>query len=88
MAEEVIKKKKKKYVDYEQLYRLLLAGPLTFKQIMEVTGVDHHGVAQVITTLTLNYPVWSPARGVYKLCTPDDYGDGIKRSLLDNEEKI
>lgn len=77
-------KKKRKAVDYEELYNLLLQGPLTFRQIEEVTGVSHCGVAQVITTLSLRYPIWSPKRGVYKLCESSDYGDGIKRSLVDN----
>lgn len=78
-------KKKRKPVDYDMLYELLLAGPLTFRQIEEVTGVSHCGVAQVITTLSLRYPIWSPKRGVYKLCEDSDYGNGIKRSLLENE---
>lgn len=80
----VKKVRKRKYVDYEQLYQMLLKGPVTFKQIEEVTGVSHCGVAQVITTLTLKYPIWSPKRGVYKLCEDTDY-NGIKRSLLENE---
>ena len=74
--------KKRKRVDYDELYKMLLKGPITFRDIEEATGVSHNGVAQVITTLTLRYPVWSPSRGVYKLCEDSDYGDGIKRSLL------
>lgn len=77
-------KRQRKYIDYDQLYKLLLEGPLTFRQIEEITGVSHCGVAQVITTLTLKYPVWSPKRGVYKLCEDTDY-NGIKRRLLENE---
>ena len=71
-------------VDYDMLYKMLLAGPVTFKMIEEATGVSHNGVAQVITTLSLRYPVWSPKRGIYKLCEASDYGDGIKRSLVKN----
>lgn len=66
-------KKKRKRVDYDELYKMLLAGPVTFKDIQEATGVSHSGVSQVITTLCLKYPVWSPKRGVYKLCQAQDY---------------
>lgn len=80
------RKKKRVEVDYDELYKLLLAGPLTFRQIEEITGVKHCGVAQVITTLSLRYPVWSPKRGVYKLYDEEDYGNGIKRSLLNESD--
>ena len=66
-------KNKRKKVDYEDLYQRLLHGPLTFNQIMEITGLSKAGTSQCITTLILRYPVWSPARGVYKLCEDDDY---------------
>lgn len=78
------KRKKRRLVDYDQLYQMLLTGPITFKDIERVTGVSHCGVAQVITTLSIRYPLWSPKRGVYKLCEDDDY-PGIKRSLLQEE---
>jgi hypothetical protein len=59
-------------VDYEAVYRLMLSGPVTFRQIKELTGMDSSGASQVITTLSLMYPVWSPARGIYKLIGKDD----------------
>lgn len=67
------KKAERKYVDYEFLYNKLKEGPLTFNDIQELTGVSRYGVAQVITTLVLKYPVWSPQRGVYKLLEESDY---------------
>ena len=60
-------RRKRVPVDYDQLYQLFLRGPVTFRDIEEATGVSHNGVAQVITTLSLKYPIWSPKRGVYKL---------------------
>lgn len=66
-------KKKKRVIDYEELYRLFLTGPVTFNQIEQVTGVSHNGVAQVITTLSLRYPIYELQRGVYKLYGDDDY---------------
>lgn len=60
-------------VDYDQLYQLFLKGPVTFHDIEVATGISHNGVAQVITTLSLKYPIWSPKRGVYKLYDEDDY---------------
>lgn len=66
-------RRKRVPVDYDQLYQLFLRGPVTFRDIEEATGVSHNGVAQVITTLSLKYPIWSPKRGVYKLYDDDDY---------------
>lgn len=66
-------KSKRKKVDYDFIYQRLQQGPLTFNQIMEITGLSKTGTAQCITTLLLRYPIWSPARGVYKLCQADDY---------------
>lgn len=60
-------------VDYDMLYKRLCQGPVTFAEIEKMTGVKHNAVAQIITTLCIRYPVWSPARGVYKLCEPSDY---------------
>ena len=59
--------KKRKYTDYERLYELLKAGPVSFERIREETGLDKRAAAQVITTLSLKYPVYSPKRGVYAL---------------------
>lgn len=71
------KKKKpaapKKYVDYEKIYQRLLQGPTTCKEIMQMAGVPKNGVVQVITTLSIRYPLWSPSRGVYKLIEDSDY---------------
>lgn len=59
--------KKRVYVDYDFLYECIKKGPLTFREIQELTGVSKAGTSQVITTMSLRYPVWSPARGVYQL---------------------
>lgn len=80
-------KKKKQPVNYEELYQRLLQGPLSFHDIEEITGVAHCGVAQVITTLSLRYPVYSPSRGIYKLYGDEEYGDGIKKSPLLEESE-
>lgn len=79
-------KKKKQPVDYERIYHRLLQGPMTFKDIEEMTGIAHCGVAQVITTLSLRYPVYSPSRGVYKLYGDEEYGDGINHEALKGYE--
>lgn len=79
-------KKKRKVVDYEKLYEVLSQGPITFKKIQEVAGVSKNSVAQIITTLSLRYPLYEVKRGVYKLYSDEEYGDGIKRSLLQNDE--
>lgn len=78
-------KRKKKPVDYEAIYKLFLKGPVSFKEIEQFTGVSHNAVAQVITTLSLRYPIYEVEgkRGLYKLYGDDDYGDGINRSNLD-----
>lgn len=63
----------RKIVDYNYLYSLLLKGPLTFAEIMAITGIKKEGVSQVITTLSLHYPIWEVKRGVYKLLTEEDF---------------
>lgn len=73
---------KRKKVDYEAIYNELCKGPLTFSQIEQMSGVKHNGVSQVITTLSLRYPVYEVSRGIYKLYGEDDYGDGINHAAL------
>ena len=77
-----IPKKKKKKVDYKLIILELQKGPLTFSQIQSLAGVSRAGVSQVITTLSLHYPLFEAARGIYKLYGDDDYGDGINRAVL------
>ena len=79
-------KPRKNKVDYELLYEELKKAPLTFSQIRALSGVPHSGVAQIITTLSLHYPVYEAGRGVYKLYGDDDYGDGINHAALKNYE--
>ncbi len=67
------KSNKKKYVDYEALYQRLKQGPTTFEEIQKLAGLTKAQAAQCITTLSLKYPVWSPDKGVYKLCDASDY---------------
>lgn len=74
--------KKKKKVDYEKLVEEFRKGPLTYSQIMELSGVCKSGVSQVITTLSLHYPIYEASRGVYKMYGDDDYGDGINHNAL------
>lgn len=67
------KKKRRVFINYEQIYERLKQGPMTFHEIEVMTGAKHNAVFQIITTLTLRYPVWSPARGIYKLMEVTDY---------------
>lgn len=67
------KKRKKIPIDYEMLHERLLEGPVSFNEIEKLTGVAHSGVAQIITTLSIRYPIWSPKRGIYKLIEEKDY---------------
>lgn len=64
---------KKRYVDYDALYDRLKQGPITFTEIMEFIGRNKADACQVITTMSLRFPIWSPQRGVYRLMTYDDY---------------
>jgi DNA-binding transcriptional regulator GbsR (MarR family) len=54
-------------VDYGKLYAILQKQPLTYDIIKHETGLNDSGVAQVITTLSLDYPVWNPAKGIYEI---------------------
>lgn len=78
--------KKKKKVDYEKLYAALKEGPVSFSQIEAISGVSHACVSQVITTLSLRYPIYECSRGMYKLYGDDDYGDGINHAALPKED--
>lgn len=75
-------KKKKVVVDYEKLYQLFLKGPVRWSEIEAASGVSHNSVSQVITTLSLRYPIYEVSRGLYKLYGADDYGDGINHEAL------
>jgi hypothetical protein len=81
-----VPKKKKKKVDYKLIVKELKKGPLSFSQIQALADVSRAGVSQVITTLSLHYPVYEAARGIYKLYGDDDYGDGINRAALKEYE--
>jgi hypothetical protein len=54
-------------VDYEKLYAILRQQPLTYDIIKGVTGLKNNAVVEVITTLSLRYPLYSPGKGVYEL---------------------
>ena len=74
--------KKKRKIDYDLILAELKNGPLSFTQIQQLAGVSHAGVAQVITTISLHYPLYELDRGLYKLYGEDDYGDGINHEAL------
>ena len=74
--------KKKRKIDYDLIIAELKNGPLSFTQIQQLAGVSHAGVAQVITTISLHYPLYELDRGLYKLYGADDYGDGINHAAL------
>ena len=79
-------KKKYKRTDYELLYKSLLQGPLSFSQIGQIAGIDNRSsISQIITTLSLKFPVYEAQRGIYKLYGDDDYGDGINHSALQQD---
>ena len=77
-----VEKKTKKKVDYQLIVSELKKSPLSFSQIQKLADVSRARVPQVITTLSLHYPVYEVARGIYKLYGADDYGDGINHAAL------
>lgn len=73
--------KSRRQVDYDVVYRRLREGAVTVAELQELTGVKGGGISQVITTMSLRFPVWSPRRGVYKLLdgdeqTEEEFDDG------------
>lgn len=73
-----MKNKDRVYVDYVKLYNALF-GPGKLVTVQELkaelyveTGVHFNSVAQVITTLSIHYAIWSPYQGVYKIMEIDD----------------
>ncbi len=81
-----VPRKKRKKIDYDLIIAELQKGPLSFSQIQALAGVSHAGVAQVITTISLHYPLYEKDRGLYKLYGDDDYGDGINHDALPRED--
>lgn len=65
-------KKIRRSIDYEALYSMLEAGPITSTDIEAATGASRRNVTQIITTLSLRYPVYSPRRGEYALLKFDE----------------
>lgn len=75
--------------DYEELYKLLLKGPVTREQIKEVTENTGGSIRQAIITMSINYPVWSPSPGVYKLVEESDYLEWKKGTYIKaNDKKV
>lgn len=59
--------------DYDLLARFIEEkGEVTFREIVDYTQCTASGASQVIDTLSLRYPLWSPRRGVYKMLTRED----------------
>lgn len=54
---------------------MLKSGPLTSRDIEMVTGASRRNVTQIITTLSINYPVYSPKRGEYALLKKEDFDE-------------
>jgi hypothetical protein len=53
-------------IDYEAIYEVLKIRPVTRQELLEL-GIDPNSMTQVITTLSLKYPVYDIERGVYGL---------------------
>ena len=75
-------KRQKIKVDYKKIYEELKKKPLTYSEIRELAGTTDACTSQVIVTLSLHYPIYEYAHGVYKLYGDDDYGDGINHEAL------
>lgn len=62
------KRKPRKIVNYEALAEYVRqAGEVTFAELADVTESNAGSTAQIIDTLSLRYPLWSPRRGVYRM---------------------
>jgi hypothetical protein len=57
-------------INYGALYDLLRKRPITYRDIMRLTGREKTAVPGIITTLSLKYPLYQVSRGVYAL-NPD-----------------
>ncbi len=57
---------KRRKIDYEFLFqKIKQEGPLSTAEIQRLTGTSRSGVQNVITILSIDYPIWQPARGMY-----------------------
>lgn len=70
-------------IDYDKIVARLKQGEMTRKEIHEmIPNVSYSVVSEVITTLSLHYPVYSPRHGVYKLLTDEDM-DKAEKEMRD-----
>lgn len=61
-----LNKKERQKIDYDFLYsEIKRRGSMTTAEIQRLTGTSRSGVQNVITILSIDYPIWQPARGVY-----------------------
>jgi hypothetical protein len=68
-------RRKKRHIDYEKLYNILLSEPLDYAKIRGVTGVANSGINQVIDSLSLRYPLYQIRNGVYGILKDGDEGE-------------
>ncbi|MDR2134608.1 MAG: hypothetical protein LBP27_05820 [Treponema sp.] len=57
-------------INYGALYELLRKRPISYRDIMRITGRAKTAVPGIITTLSLKYPLYQVSHGVYAL-NPD-----------------
>jgi hypothetical protein len=56
---------------YRHLYEIMKRQPITYDIIRrESGGLNNSKIAQIITTLSIRYPVYTPAKGIYELLGP------------------
>jgi hypothetical protein len=67
-------------INYAALYGLLRRRPITYRDIMRITGREKTAVPGIITTLSLKYPLYQVSRGVYAL-NPDPALAELERLL-------
>ena len=59
-------KKERQKIDYDFLYsEIKRRGTITTAELQRLTGTSRSGVQNVITILSIDYPIWQPSRGVY-----------------------
>ncbi len=67
VAAERKAREKNPIVDYDALYAILQRQPITYNIIKDMTGLKANEIQHVIDTLSYQYPLYDPARGIYEL---------------------
>ena len=77
----------KDLVLYERLRDMFLKGEVKVSDIVKELNVGHTSAETMISNLSVELPIWSPGRGVYKVLCESDIENYRQKLRAKNEGK-